>query len=99
PRARAPCSFPPCSDRSTSCGRTSTASSRRSPPRSGRPSPRFVRPLAMALHLCRDKEVRGMPEKRTIERAKRDRREGKAPSTQAGEFVREEIEHVREGKH
>ena len=40
-----------------------------------------------------------MPEKRTIERAKRDRREGKAPSTQAGEFVREEIEHVREGKH
>ncbi len=40
-----------------------------------------------------------MPEKRTIERAKRDRRQGKAPTTQAGEFVREEIEHVREGKH
>ena len=40
-----------------------------------------------------------MPEKRTIERAKRDRREGKAPTTQAGEFVREEIEHVRKGKH
>jgi hypothetical protein len=40
-----------------------------------------------------------MPEKQTIERAKRDKREGKAPSTQAGEFVREEIEHVREGKH
>jgi hypothetical protein len=40
-----------------------------------------------------------MPEKKTIERAKRDKREGKAPSTQAGEFVREEIEHVREGKH
>jgi hypothetical protein len=40
-----------------------------------------------------------MPEKRTIERARRDAREGKAPSTQAGEFVREEIEHVREGKH
>jgi uncharacterized protein DUF6496 len=40
-----------------------------------------------------------MPEKRTIERAKQDRREGKAPTTQAGEFVREEIEHVREGKH
>ena len=40
-----------------------------------------------------------MPEKRTIERARRDRRAGKAPSTQAGEFVREEIEHVREGKH
>jgi hypothetical protein len=40
-----------------------------------------------------------MPEKKTIERAKRDKREGKAPTTQAGEFVREEIEHVREGKH
>jgi hypothetical protein len=40
-----------------------------------------------------------MPEKRTLERARRDRREGKAPSTQAGEFVREEIEHIREGKH
>lgn len=40
-----------------------------------------------------------MPEKKTIERARKDKREGKAPSTQAGEFVREEIEHVREGKH
>ena len=40
-----------------------------------------------------------MPEQRTIERARRDKREGKAPSTQAGEFVHEEIEHVREGKH
>src|SRR5512142_1257168 len=40
-----------------------------------------------------------MPEKETIERAKQDEREGKAPSTQAGEFVREEIHHIREGKH
>jgi len=40
-----------------------------------------------------------MPEKKTLERAKKDRREGKSPSTQAGEFVRGEIEHVREGKH
>ena len=40
-----------------------------------------------------------MPEKQTVARARRARREGKAPSTQAGEFVREEIEHVREGKH
>ena len=40
-----------------------------------------------------------MPEKETRERAEKDKREGKAPSTQAGEFVREEIEHVREGKH
>ncbi len=40
-----------------------------------------------------------MPEKKTIERARKDAREGKAPTTQAGEFVREEMEHVREGKH
>jgi hypothetical protein len=40
-----------------------------------------------------------MPEKRTRERARKDAREGKSPSTQAGEFVHEEIEHVREGKH
>jgi hypothetical protein len=40
-----------------------------------------------------------MPEKKTVERARKDAREGKSPSTQAGEFVREEIEHVREGKH
>jgi hypothetical protein len=40
-----------------------------------------------------------MPEKKTIERAREDAREGKAPSTQAGEFVREEIDHIREGKH
>ncbi len=40
-----------------------------------------------------------MPEKKTIRRARRDAAEGKAPSTQAGEFVREEMEHIREGKH
>jgi hypothetical protein len=40
-----------------------------------------------------------MPEKETIERAKEDEREGKSPSTQAGEFVREEMDHIREGKH
>lgn len=40
-----------------------------------------------------------MPEKTTLRRARRDKRQGKAPSTQAGEFVREEIEHVRRGKH
>ena len=40
-----------------------------------------------------------MPEKETLERAHEDAREGKSPSTQAGEFVREEIHHVREGKH
>jgi len=40
-----------------------------------------------------------MPEKKTVERARKDKAEGKAPSTQAGEFVREEIDHIREGKH
>ena len=40
-----------------------------------------------------------MPDKRTLERARRDKEEGKSPSTQAGEFVREEIEHVRKGVH
>jgi len=40
-----------------------------------------------------------MPEKETLDAAKRDLREGKSPSTAAGEFVREEIDHVREGKH
>lgn len=40
-----------------------------------------------------------MPEKQTLERAREDAREGKSPGTQAGEFVREEMDHVREGKH
>ena len=40
-----------------------------------------------------------MPEKQTLERARKDAREGKSPSTQAGEFVREEMDHIREGKH
>jgi Family of unknown function (DUF6496) len=40
-----------------------------------------------------------MPERETVERAREDAREGKSTSTQAGEFVREEMHHVREGKH
>jgi len=40
-----------------------------------------------------------MPEEKTIKRAREDAREGKAPSTQAGEFVREEMDHIRQGKH
>src|SRR5215470_17269403 len=40
-----------------------------------------------------------MPEKDVIERAREDAEEGKSPSTQAGEFVHEEIDHVRQGKH
>jgi len=39
-----------------------------------------------------------MPEKETLERAHKDARENKSPSTQAGEFVREEMDHIREGK-
>ena len=40
-----------------------------------------------------------MPEKRTLKRARKAKRQGKAPTTQAGEFVREEMRHVRQGKH
>jgi hypothetical protein len=40
-----------------------------------------------------------MPEQKTLKRARQAKREGKAPSTQAGAFVHEEIEHIREGKH
>jgi hypothetical protein len=40
-----------------------------------------------------------MPDKETLERARKDKREGKSASTQAGEFVREEMHHIREGKH
>src|SRR3954469_4799972 len=48
---------------------------------------------------CAPTEGNPMPEKATIERARRDARQGKAPSTQAGEFVREEMHHIRQGKH
>jgi hypothetical protein len=40
-----------------------------------------------------------MPEEEVVERARYDKEEGKSPSTQAGEFVREEMHHIREGKH
>src|SRR5579862_76564 len=40
-----------------------------------------------------------MPEKKVIERARRDKRQGKSASTQAGEFVREEMRHIRHGEH
>src|SRR5574340_1701471 len=40
-----------------------------------------------------------MPAKTTVEKAKKDLREGKKPTTAAGEFVREEMEHIRRGKH
>jgi hypothetical protein len=40
-----------------------------------------------------------MPENRALRRAREDKRQGKAPTTQAGEFIREEIHHIREGNH
>ncbi len=40
-----------------------------------------------------------MPTKKTLQRARRDAKEGKAPTTQAGEFVREEMEHAKQGRH
>jgi len=58
--------------------------------------------MACATTSAGFSETRGgsvMPEKKTIQRARKDKRQGKSPSTQAGEFVREEIHHVREGKH
>jgi hypothetical protein len=47
---------------------------------------------------AREKED-AMPEKRTLERAQQAKRQGKRPTSQAGEFVREEMHHIREGKH
>src|SRR5207248_5310433 len=53
-----------------------------------------------ARHQPRLKTSRAlMREQETLERARRDREQGKAPSTQAGEFIREEMHHIREGKH
>src|SRR5262245_38708366 len=58
---------------------------------------RCVRGIAVALPRCRGRIC--MHEQGTIKRARRDKLEGKSPSTQAGEFVREEMHHIREGKH
>jgi hypothetical protein len=59
------------------------------------------RAMREAAQTKQSANVRGvvMPEKKTLDRARRDKAEGKATSTQAGEFVREEMQHVREGKH
>jgi hypothetical protein len=57
-----------------------------------------VKVKTVAVHQSLYKEYI-MPEKETLEKARKAKREGKAPSTQAGEFVHEEIEHIREGKH
>jgi hypothetical protein len=53
----------------------------------------------MAYQLQQHDKTSVMPEKKTIERAKRDKQEGKSPSTQAGEFVHEEIDKIRKGEH
>lgn len=54
----------------------------------------------MHRQLCGGRQVcHGMPERQTLERARRDAAEGKSTSTQAGEFVREQIHHIREGRH
>jgi hypothetical protein len=56
--------------------------------------------VANELHtFFNSRKDTSMPEKETIRRARQDKRQGKSPSTQAGEFVHEEIDHVREGKH
>jgi len=52
-----------------------------------------------SVGLERYLEEEAMPEEEVIERARRDEEQGKSPSTQAGEFIREEMHHIREGKH
>lgn len=54
---------------------------------------------AGACGLHKLAKINFMPDKATIDRAKRDKQEGKSASTQAGEFVRKEIDNIREGKH
>jgi hypothetical protein len=53
----------------------------------------------VAINELRETFMPDKEEKKVTEQARRDKRAGKAPSTQAGEFVGEEIHHVREGKH
>jgi hypothetical protein len=60
---------------------------------------RVARPWQSVCIQWLSVEVIHMPERKTLDRARKDKREGKAPTTQAGEFVREEMEHIREGKH
>jgi hypothetical protein len=73
--------------------------------RCAEPSPRRAARPARSMRMnrsrgfIRSERRRPMPEKATMERVREDKREGKAPSTQAGEFVREEMDHIREGKH
>ena len=57
----------------------------------------FLLVLERRMHASQGRDQ--MPEQETLRRARRDKRQGKSPSTQAGEFVREEMHHIREGKH
>ncbi len=66
--------------------------------RSRRDGSTFVSILERRMHVVLE-EGSKMPEQETLRRAQRDKQQGKAPSTQAGEFVREEMHHIREGKH
>ena len=63
-----------------------------------RAAPRKRYGTILAEKTCGRRAI-SMPEKKTLERAHEDARKGKALSTQAGEFVREEIEHIRKGNH
>jgi hypothetical protein len=67
--------------------------------RTGFPWVVFTRVAKEELKASDNEGIAHMPRKTTLERAEKAAREGKRPTTQAGEFVREEIEHVREGKH
>src|SRR5262245_28871974 len=58
----------------------------------------YVPPGGHAFATTKPSE-RDMPERETLRRAREDKRQGKSPTTQAGEFVREEMRHIREGKH
>src|SRR5215207_1518973 len=71
-----------------------------------RPQPRELRDQSAEAHVIlhlQDWQAaikeRVMPEKRTVEKARKARRAGKSPTTQAGEFVREEIHKIRRGEH
>jgi hypothetical protein len=59
------------------------------------------RSIFLPVGVIRDLKTGGarMPERKTIDKANNDKRQGKSPTTQAGEFVREEMHHIRQGKH
>lgn len=58
-----------------------------------------IRRTLLRVYNIRTRKGRVMPDKATLERARRDKAEGKSASTQAGEFVRAEIDKIRRGEH